>query len=375
MKLIIPVMIPLFLSLGIHAQVIDVKGIGEVDAKDGDGKEIPLKQTIQAATHMACLKAVEEAISHEPAALRQQFGERVGDDEARKKTVAGLVTDRFIETMPRPKLSTPRMRVYLRGKLDMAALRDQLNLWPKIEEKALQADVVAAVFFTVRRTVAVRNGDAEERRENNKEKGKEKLDENGIETEEDIRERKERRIEKIFEEAKLEADPEFKAQWGTGLLGQFTEKGFKDMVDGALFDVSDALDADVTKRGSPAAKTLMKMMAEVRELDDSMTMVILGTLDFSQPTVDPVSGLWSVQGTASGKIWKVPSRGLPRTIAALSPVRHKALARSQQDAKGKALAEIAPLVADEIISKLVNKDKLNPGLGLAPPPHRREEER
>jgi hypothetical protein len=155
------------------------------------------------------------------------------------------------------------------------------------------------------------------------------------------------------------SDDQLKANWGENLLDQFNDKGFEETVDGSFFDVSEKLDDDINNRGKISAKTLRTLVPEVREADLGVELLILGRLDFSKPTRDAVSGMWAAQATMTGKIYSVPLKGVfPKTVAALGSIQRKALGKTQEDAKKSVLAIIAPLGADEIISKLKNKGRL-----------------
>ena len=138
------------------SELVSIQGMAEVDLKQSGGKAIPEKEAVRLATEIAQLQAVENAIGRVSSDVRQQYAERVGDSEERKKIVMNMVVDKTIQTEPRTNLSTPRMRVYLRGKMDMAALRDQLNRWTKMVQQVDYSKVQMALFYTVRRIAETR---------------------------------------------------------------------------------------------------------------------------------------------------------------------------------------------------------------------------
>jgi hypothetical protein len=56
----------------------------------------------------------------------------------------------------------------------------------------------------------------------------------------------------------------------------------------------------------------------------------------------------------SGKVMMLMGSSIPRTVAALEPKSFKAIGDTQEVAKKRVLEAMAPLTADEIISKLKN---------------------
>jgi len=101
-----------------------------------------------------------------------------------------------------------------------------------------------------------------------------------------------------------------------------------------------------------------QLTGEVRTAEPTVQYVIVGTLDFSIPTNDPISGMQKVTGTVAGKIYQLGGAGLPRLVAALAPVTNSGVAPTQQDAKKRVLAALGPMAADEILTKLKNKGAL-----------------
>ncbi|MDA7936249.1 hypothetical protein N9C01_02680, partial [bacterium] len=82
-------------------------------------------------------------------------------------------------------------------------------------------------------------------------------------------------------------------------------------------------------------------------------------LDFTNPTIDSVSGLWSVNAKMTGEVNEIPSkRTRYKSIAALGTIVRTGLGKTQQIAKQNALNTVASLGVDEIIAKLKSKGKL-----------------
>ena len=117
------------------------------------------------------------------------------------------------------------------------------------------------------------------------------------------------------------------------------------------------MDKDITSRGQPSPKTLKQLVNEVRT-EGGMELIVIGNLDFSIPTKDPISGMDMVEATMTGKVMKASGGGIPRTVAALEPKSFKAVGDTQEVAKKRVLEAMAPLTADEIISKLKNNGTL-----------------
>ena len=351
------------------SELVSTQGMAEVDLKDASGKAIPEKEAVRLATEIAQSQAVENAISKTSDAIRQQYAERVGDSEERKKTVMNMVVDKTIQTEPRTNLSTPRMRVYLRGKIDMAALRDQLNSWTKMVQQVDYSKVQMALFYTVRRIAETRRlASGEESSDSSavsaKESGSESITENGVEVSESVAENATKtRLKTSINRADeniWEQDADQQENWGVGLQEQFIEKGFESIIGGEFFDVQEVLNKEVGSKGRATATTLKKVIQDVKDEADFTDggLVIIGNLDFKEPVKDSLSGLWSVEATMKGKIYKVGKGIIPRTVGALEVITKKSLGETQESAKTSVLSAMAPLAADEIISKLKNKGEI-----------------
>ncbi|MCH1509095.1 MAG: hypothetical protein L7T84_07830 [Akkermansiaceae bacterium] len=351
------------------AEPLAIQGMAEVDLKDASGKAIPEKEAVRLATEIAQFQAVENAISRASSTIRQQYAERVGDSEERKRTVMNMVVDKTIQTEPRTNLSTPRMRVYLRGKIDMTALRDQLNSWPKMVQQVDYSEVQLALFYTVRKiaeTVRLESGreSSDSSAVSAKESGSESITENGVEVSESVTENVSktelRKSINRADELIWEHDVDQQDNFGSSLTEQFTEKGFESIMGGEFFEVQEVLNEEVGSKGRATAKTLKKVIQDVKDEGEFTEggLVVIGNLDFKEPVKDSVSGLWSVEATMKGKIYKIGKGAIPRTVGALEVITKKSLGETQESAKTSVLSAMAPLAADEIISKLKNKGEI-----------------
>lgn len=363
----------LILSLTISAaysQTVQVQAIGEVEMKDANGKVSSAKQAIESATLMAQLKGVEAVISRSSDTIRQQYAETVGDLEERKKVLRQLVTDKTIQTEPRTKLATPRMRVYLRGKLDMTALKDQLNSWSKTVSKVDYSETTMVLFFTVRKTTETRADEGgvvieREKSGNTEESGSEEITESGVKVTERSNERDSlKRSVSSVKKADVniyQIDNNFNNAWEKDLLDRFTAKGFEDVWKGSQFSVAASIAQDLVTTGGMGPETSKRIITELRDEEEyeAGTFFIIGSLDFTNPTRDSVSGMWSVDAKMTGEVNEIPSkRTRYKSIAALGTIVRTGLGKTQQIAKQNALNTVASLGVDEIIAKLKIKGKL-----------------
>lgn len=342
-----------------NAQIIDIKGVGDAKTVDADGKAFPEGEPAKKAIINAAVFAIDTALQSQSDNIRQQFQERIVSDATRVEEVRKMISNAKVETNPNTEQRI--VRATISGKLDLAALKDYMNNKDKLQSAVKRTDLEMAVFFTVRRSTQVARGAAVVSEANtgstNSETAKEEAEEASLNVEENANrsETATASIDIIEKADKIswEADAQLKEPFGAGLIGQFTDKGFENVVDGSFFEVSDEMDKDISLRGQPSPKTLKQMVNEVRA-EGGMELIVIGTLDFSMPTKDPVSGMNMVEATMSGKVMKASGGGIPRTVAALEPKSFKAVGNTQEVAKKRALEAMAPITADEIISKLRN---------------------
>ena len=346
----------------VTAQIIDIKGVGDAKTVDAQGKALPDGEPAKKAIINAAVFAIDTALQGQSDNIRQQFQERIVGDATRGEEVRKMISNAKVETNPD---TVQRMvRATISGKLDLTKLKDYMNKKDKLQSAVKRTELEMAVFFTVRRSTQVARGAAVVSEANtdstNSETAKEEAEEASLTVEEAVN-RKETNTDSmdIVEKAdriSWEADAQLKEPFGSGLMGQFTDKGFENVVDGSFFEVSDEMDKDITSRGQPSAKTLKQLVNEVRT--EGVELIVIGSLDFSIPTKDPVSGMNMVEATMSGKVMKASGGGIPRTVAALEPKSFKANGDTQEVAKKRVLEAMAPLTADEIISKLKNNGTL-----------------
>ena len=358
-------LIALFLPLAqIHAQMLEIRGIGDAKVVDAAGKPLPPGEGAKQAVRAAAINSIDQLLEAQSSNIRQQFNERVKGSVEREEEVKGMINDLKVVVDPIPEQKIVRVRIV--GSLDLNTLKDKMNQWPKISAQVVTSSKQAVVFFTARRTTATEKAGIKVKTENANDKtssqsGKEALEENAVETTEKVSTTDTTVVGitnvEMNDKVLWESDTQLKGDFGTGLMGQFTDKGFADVTDGSMFTTSEELDADITKKGAPSALTWKKVIKEVKETDSNIEMIVIGNIDFSAPTEDPVTGMWKVATSMSGKVYQLGT-GMPKLVTALGSKTFNGLATSQEEAKKRALEAMAPLAADEMISKLKNKDIL-----------------
>lgn len=347
--------------------ILNLKGLGDAPLLKG---LVNIPASEKQAVSNACINAIDRAVQLQSDALRQQYAERVKGQPEREKQVRKLIYDIVVRTDRSPKEGLTHASV--RGKLDISELRDLLNSLRadnpnKVNAGDQRSDLGVAVFFTVRRSLSKLNTtEITSKNSSNdqiKTSGNESITDSGIETNESKDEASS--VTQITTNAESADsiiyvfDSQMKDAFGTGLMTKLAAKGFESLEDGSDYDASEAIDQDITSRGSPSKKTKRDLVAELKE-DPDIELYIIGTLDFSIPSKDPITGLVVVNTTMSGKIYKIrPGKKTGKFVAGLGPRSFKGKGRSQEDAKKDILEAMAPLAADEIITALKNNNVIN----------------
>lgn len=362
-KLLGTTLIIMALTYGVGGQVVDVKGVGDAKTADAKGIQLPAGQAAKQAISNAAVNAIDEVLQQQSDNLRQQFQERVVSDNGRREEVLKMISNIKVETVPDSMQNLVRANIV--GKIDLNELKDYLNKQDKLQSVIKRTNLEMAVFFTVRRSTQVARGASVEvdtkAAAASSEAASEQAAEEGLKVIEEVSksEKNTTSVDAIEKADKVswESDAQLKEPFGTGLIGQFTDKGFENVIDGSFFEISDQIDKDITSRGQPSPQTLKSMVSEVKT-EGSTELIVIGNLDFSIPTVDPVSGMKMVEATMTGKVMRAKGGTIPRVVAALEPKSFKAVGATQEVAKKRVLEAIAPLTADEIISKLRNNGVL-----------------
>lgn len=343
----------------IAAQVIDVRGIGDAKTVAEDGKSLVKGEAAKTAARRAAVNAIDRALQNQSDNIRQQFTERVVGNAKHEEQIQKIINDVKLEIIPIPEQTT--VRATIAGKFDLNEFKDLVNSMSIQQSTVKRSALELAVFFTVRSSVEVARGggvrETKEKRAENLETAAEVVTESSLNVDESTTQRQNvADLSETVEQAdkvRYKSDSQLKEPFGTGLIGQFLDKGFEGVVDGSFFEGSDLLDSDITARGNPSPATLRKVVKEIGE-EGQLELLVIGSLDFSIPTKDPISGMWSVETTMSGKVMRAAAGKIPRTVAALEPHNFKGVGQTQEVAKKRALEAMSPLAADEIISKLKN---------------------
>lgn len=341
-----------------YSQVLHIEGEASVPTAAAN----PTSEE-KSETEIAALKnGFQNALQNQSEAMRQQYADRKPGIEG---AALSLVTNKHSKITVNATGNT--ITAIVNGDIDFAAFRDLLNRMPRTTQQVVLSDSEVAVFFTARTTTEnkVFRSDSE-RQENNsgsiETEANQQASQTGVSTSDvEINKVQKRVIEADVTRAdvqKFALDGPASESFGSGLTGQFTEKGFKQIVDGAMFETSRMLGEAFGSGNVVPAKVWKAVVQEVRENEPSVKYVIVGTIDFSMPQTDDITGGTLINATVMGKVYQLGQSGLPRQIAGLQPITQKGVAPNQQDAKKRVLAALASLAADEIITKLKNNSAL-----------------
>jgi len=367
MKLL-PILTALFVStVSLIADTARISGRGEAAYTNPIGK--PGKEVEAAARKEAIYNAVDRALEGQSDALREQFKKFGKTLTAEEYEAKGIVTEsRKATAIPDPKAR--KVTVLFEGTLDMQALRDKMNATSATEGSTdvKLSKAAAMVFFTVRETTEnfvhddkiVRATKRLDTVEGEKNLAVSESDDS-VSVKGDasrLRETKvsvESGVAKRTDKQKFALDTPNKKAFGSGLKDVFTAKGFEEIGDGATLECSVDVDEAFGSSGELPPKVLKKIAKEVREEMPEAKYVIIGTVDFSMPTLDKVTGQHQYVGTITGDVYKLPEAGLLKVVAALAPTQVSMSADTQQDAKKRVIRKLSNEAANDIITKLRNK--------------------
>jgi len=346
---------------------ISVSGRGDAPYTNIIGK--PGKEVEDQAIQAAIIDSINRALENQSEALREQFksvGKSITVDDYIKK---GIVTQsRKPEVMVDPK--ERKVTALFEGTMDLTSLRDAMNSTTPTAAATPTVNLSkaeAAVFFTCRETsenIVQRVGvSAVGSSAKNKEaEANQTASDTGVSTSETSLTQSKESLN-VTESTKSDVqkyrlDAPSREILGAGMLARFSSKGFESIVDGSMMDSSADLDKAFGSGDAVPASVWKKVAADVRTTEPSIKYLVVGTVDFSIPTKDPVSGMTVESGTVSGKVYALNGAGLPRVVAALEPQDQKQSAPTQQDAKKRVIAKLSEQAADDIITKLHNKNGL-----------------
>lgn len=341
-----------------HAEdIIEIRGIGEADVLTTK-KATDLE--IDAAKDNAVINAITKALANQSDNIRQQFGERARPNMDVVRKI--LIDPKFGK--PDILVEDKKVRVNIVASFDLNKLKDGLNSWDRSMTQVNRSDTEVVILFTARATTSTEVFEAILKESKEKAVKEDTLGtrdqvEGGVTgTDAKITVKKDELKSSTVQQADkltFELDAASGDSFGTGLMGQFTDKGFEQMIPGSLFeDVAKSFDAVKAAGGKPSLKHWAALKEEIAG-EEAIKFVITGFLDYSQPRTDSITGMWRVDASVSGEIYDI-SRRIPRLVAALEPRTESTVALSQEAAKKRAIEAMAPLAADEIISKLKNNN-------------------
>jgi hypothetical protein len=353
------------------AEPIFIQGKGTAPYDNLFGK--PDQKFIEQAKANAVFNAILQGIQNQPEGLRSHF-----KSAASNLSIKDYI-DKFIilETANKFEVISKEREVVVlyTGQMDLTSLRDYLNAVPQtaLKNQAQLSDALVAVFFTVRETSGMTIFDAERKTDsaaattdamNKESEGGVEESENGVsQSETSIRQEKSQLKTTASgsttirtDKAQYTLDDISKELFGDGLKARFTSKGINEIFDGAMFESAEQLDEVYGAGDSIRSKHWKAVTEDISNEEPSIQYLIVGTLDFSYPTEDPVTGMPTYSGTVSGKVYKLREPGkMPTTVGGLAPLEAKISAPTQQDAKKRVVAKLGELAADEIISFLNQK--------------------
>lgn len=351
------------------AAPISISGQGTAPYTNLFGK--PDKSVEDLAKSNAITDAINRALENQTESLRQQFksaGQSIKLEEYFNQKIVTELSTILINDNKEDKVITLRFD----GKLDLTALRDALNAVPA--EKHIttvnRSDASVVVFFTVRESTGVTIHDSEVKKESsvNSSEAKNSESEGDIsatdtgtnksetslkQNKQQVKESSSGSVTLKTDKIEYELDENSKDAFGEGLKARFISKGIKEIIDGAMFDCADVIDEAYGSGGAPKSKDFKAITENILEESPGVQFFIIGTLDFSYPTNDPVTGMPTYNGTITGKVYQMGEPGKkPTQVSGLAPQESKQSAQTQQDAKKRVVAQLAELAADEIISQL-----------------------
>ena len=369
----------------IGAEPISITGRGSSAYNNLFGK--PDQKFIDEAKAKALFDATVRGIQNQPEGLRSHFKSAGTKLTLQDYIQKGIILENIAKTpdpITGPNSPDKRWRINFTerevfaqfdGQMDLTALRDFLNSIPKseLQNQPELSGALVAVFFTVRETSAMTLFDADRKTDsaaatneamNKDTEGEVEESDSGVSQSETTIRKEKAQVKTSSsgsttirtDKAQYTLDDISKELFGDGLKARFTTKGINEIFDGAMFESAEQLDEVYGAGDSIRSKHWKAVTEDISNEEPSIQYLIVGTLDFSYPTEDPLSGMPTYSGTVSGKVYKLREPGkMPTTVGGLAPLEAKLSAPTQQDAKKRVVSKLGELAADEIISFLNQK--------------------
>ncbi len=148
-----------------------------------------------------------------------------------------------------------------------------------------------------------------------------------------------------------------RGEFGGFLTDVFSSKGMENILDGGFFEAINLMQADYGKGTTIKPMTWRKVMRELRDPENDIKYIVVGTVDLSAKETHRATGKPIVSATVSAKIYNIEGK-LPKIVTSLRPITIKGIGTDQSLAKKNALNNCAKDAAEEIIDKLRGKGLL-----------------
>lgn len=346
------------LSLGcVYAGTLPISGRASVEYHPN---EIGSRQTAgEEAQKEAVRNGLDSMISSQSEAIRQLYEERKPEIYL---TLINLLNN--VENSQKDNKETHSMEVTVSASIDEDVLKDTLMNSQATQKAVNLNDTQVALFFTARNVSSVIQHQGTIKADSSTSESSESavaeaettatLSSSESVTRKSTSETSSSKTLKS-DVVEYQLDGPSREEFGSALSARMLDKGFENIVDGAMFDVSAEFDAAFAKGDVVPAAIWRKVVAAIREEEPSIEYLICGTLDIGTPRRDDMTGMWEVEATMTGKVYKLGNK-IPRLVATLQPQTLKGKAPDQLQSKKRALAGIAPIAVDEMLAKLKSKN-------------------
>ncbi len=142
-----------------------------------------------------------------------------------------------------------------------------------------------------------------------------------------------------------------RGEFGGYLMDAFSAKGMNNIMDGNFFESVTYFQEDYGKGQSIKPTTWRKAMKELKDPENEISYIVVGTVDMSAKGVHEQSGQPIVHTTIIASIYDIKGR-IPKVVTTLRPITNKGMGQDQSLAKKAALDRTAKSAVSEIIDKL-----------------------
>lgn len=319
-----------------------------------------VKATRQTAAEEAQKEAIRNGLdammSSQSSTMRQLYEERKPDIYTTLMSHA-----RDVQNTQKDNKATHSMEVKVSAVIDEDKLKDTLMSTSAVKTEVNLSDSQVAMLFTVRSVTSVERGGVTTKSTSSSTSTgdsavSESATDSAISSSESRTEVKssEASSSRVFKADvnTYEVDESACNAFDNALSGRLLDKGFNSAVGRESFDSVVLLDEAYGAGKNVPASSLRKIVAEIREVDSSVGYMIIGTLDFSYPRKDSMTGMVAVDAKVSGTVYKLGTGKAPRRVVALAPQIITGKGADEAQARDRALTSVSPLAADEILAKL-----------------------